>query len=378
MLEERSVVLTSPIGKKVLRMLLNTHSFWGRAGTRLGAALALILAVACDGSDKLSPSIESPAATAPADSAAAVPTDSTALPTDSTASTDSTLAPTDSAAATAVFAIGSQPGIVFGSYGMTATDLNSIHTGILNGGGITETNVGSLLAAIKAKGGRLVLKMCMGDDKYVKNPDGTFSLTKWKSLVDRFRQANLGPYIADGTLIGHFLIDEPQRTAKWGGKIISQATIEAMAQYSKQIWPTLPTLVRVVPSWLASSPVAYRALDAGWLQYSHDKGDPGKLVASEVSIARQKGLGLVIGLNILDGGNGSSGVAGWSRGKYAMSASEIRNYGTALLAQSYACGFFNWTYQYFGPTYYARSDIKSAMADLSTKAKAHARTSCQQ
>jgi hypothetical protein len=261
---------------------------------------------------------------------------------------------------------------------MSPADLNSIHTGVLRGGGMTETNILSFLSAIRAKRGRMVLKMCMGEDKYVKNADGTFSFTKWKALVDRFRKVNLGPYITDGTLLGHFLIDEPGRAAKWGGKIIPQATVEAMAQYSKQIWPNLPTLVRVVPSWLASAPVTYRALDAGWLQYGAGKGDAAKLVASEIAIAKNKGLGLVVGLNILDGGNGSSGVRGWIKTKWSMSAAEIRSYGTALLNQPYACGFYNWTYQYQGPTYYARSDIKSAMADLSNKAKVHARTSCRQ
>ncbi|HEY4648430.1 MAG TPA: hypothetical protein VIG95_04950 [Gemmatimonadales bacterium] len=358
------------------------HRVRHRARFQLLGLVALTLAAACDSSDKLSPSSETPVATTPStgDSAASVPSDSSATPIDSTSIVSDSTAVLDSTGAPVAtsFATGTQPGIVFGSYGMTATDLNSIHTGILNGGGITETNVGSLLAAIKAKGGRLVLKMCMGDDKYVKNPDGTFSLTKWKSLVDRFKQANLGPYISDGTLIGHFLIDEPQRTAKWGGKIISQATIEAMAQYSKTIWPTLPTFVRVVPSWLASAPVTYRALDAGWLQYGYGKGDPGQMVASETAIAKNKGLGLLIGLNILDGGNGSSGVHGWSKNKWTMSASEIKNYGTALLNNSYACGFYNWTYQYFGPTYYARSDVKSAMTTLSGMARNHARTSCRQ
>jgi hypothetical protein len=343
---------------------------------------ALTFAAACDGSDKLSPSSDSPSATVPStgDSAASVPTDSSVVPTDSTSlPSDSTGVPQDSSsAATAGFAAGTQPGIVFGSYGMDPANLNSVHTGTLRGGGITETNVLQFLAAIKAKGGRLVLKMCNGQDSYVKNADGTFSFTKWKALVDRFRKVNLGPYISDGTLLGHFLIDEPQRAAKWGGKVIPQATVEAMAAYSKQIWPTLPTLARVVPSWLASAPVRYNALDAGWLQYGSGKGDPAKMVASETAVAKQKGLGLLIGLNILDGGNGSSGVRGWSRGKWAMTASEIRNYGSALLSQSYACGFFNWTYQYFGPTYYSRSDIKSAMADLSSKARAHARTSCRQ
>jgi hypothetical protein len=364
-------------------MLTTLHRVPHRAWFQLLGLAALTLAGACDGGDKLSPSTDTPVATAPAtgDSATtSVPTDSSATPIDSTSMTSDSTAVLDSTGAPVAtsFAVGTQPGIVFGSYGMTATDLNSIHTGILNGGGITETNVGSLLAAIKAKGGRLVLKMCMGDDKYVQNPDGTFSLTKWKALVDRFKKANLGPYIADGTLLGHFLIDEPQRTAKWGGKFISQATVEAMAQYSKAIWPTLPTFVRVVPSWLASAPVTYTALDAAWLQYGSDKGDASQLAASETAIAKNKGLGLLLGLNILDGGNGSSGVHGWSKGKWAMSATEIKNYGTALLNDSYACGFYNWTYQYFGPTYYARSDVKTAMTTLSGMAKNHARTSCRQ
>jgi hypothetical protein len=58
-----------------------------------------------------------------------------------------------------------------------------------------------------------------------------------------------------------------------------------------------------------------------------------------------------------------------------MSASEIRNYGSAMLGQSHACAFFNWTHD---TDYYGRSDIKSAMADVSAKAKAHAKTSCRQ
>jgi hypothetical protein len=346
-------------------------------GTLLMVA-ALMVVGACGSEDRLSPSAESPTALAPTDSllpadSSAVPIDSTLIPTDSIP-----LPPTDSGAAGVItFTAGTQPGIVFASYGMEPGDLNAVHTGTLRGGGITPDNVVSFLSAVRSKGGRVILKLCMGEDKYVKNSDGTFSLTKWKGLVDRFRKVNLGPYISDGTLLGHFLIDEPHRSAKWG-KVISQATVEAMAQYSKQIWPSMTTFVRVVPSWLASAPVTYRALDAGWLQYESPKGDVTKLVTAEVAKAKLKGLGLIIGLNILDGGNGSSGVRGWLKKKWAMSASEIRSYGTALLNQSYACGFYNWTYQYHGPEYYARSDIRAALSELSNKAKAHARTSCRQ
>jgi hypothetical protein len=340
----------------------------------------LVAVVACGGNDQLSPSVEAPSTVTPAT------TDSAGVPPDSAAVVDSTLLFPDSLAVpdstgvitASTLAAGTQPGIVFGSYAMMPSNLTTVHTGTLLGGPIDENNILSVLSDIRKKGGRVVVKLCKGADSYVKNADGTFSLSKWKSLVNRFSKLNLDQYINDGTILGHFLIDEPQRTQKWGGKIISPATLEAMAQYSKSIWPNMTTFARVVPSWLAKSSVTYRALDAGWLQFTYNKGDAAKLVASEAAAARTKDLGLIVGLNILDGGNGSSKVVGWGGNGWAMSATEIRNYGSALLNQSYACGFYNWTWQYNGPTYYNRTDIKSALAYLSQKAKAHVRTSCRQ
>jgi hypothetical protein len=101
-------------------------------------------------------------------------------------------------------------------------------------------------------------------------------------------------------------------------------------------------------------------------------------ITNEVAAAKKKAVGLMVGLNVLDGGNGSSGIRGTRTGHYAMSATELRSYGTTLLNQTYSCGFLNWTYILGGATYLARSDIKSAMADLSNKAKAHVKTSCRQ
>ncbi|HUR96262.1 MAG TPA: hypothetical protein VMY76_16905 [Gemmatimonadales bacterium] len=266
------------------------------------------------------------------------------------------------------------PGIVYGTYGMDASLLNSVHTGTLRGGGMDQNNVISILSAVRSKGGRIVLKLCNGKDSYVKNSDGTFSFTKWKALVDRFKQTNFGPYLSDGTIIGHFLIDEPQRAAKWGGKSIPASTVEAMAKYSKQLWPGMTTFVRAGPTWLATSSIGYTYLDAGWAQYAASKGNVGSWIAAEVAAAKRKGLGLAVGLNVLDGGNGSSGIRGISGGS-AMSANEIKSYGTALLDQSYACAFYNWMYD---SGYYGRTDIKSAMAAMSTKAQSHQRTACRQ
>ena len=266
-------------------------------------------------------------------------------------------------------------GIVFGSFNLPNNALNNVHTGWLSGGSLEPSNILSNLSGARAKGGRVVVKLCKGKDSYVKNPDGTFSLTKWKSLVSRYKSVNLDPYISDGTIVGHYLIDEPQRTARWGGKAISQATLEEMAKYSKSLWPQMATLARVEPSWLASSSVAYKYLDAGWTQYASGKGDATKWVTSEAAAAKRKGLGLVVGLNVIDGGNGSSKIRGEGSGDWSMSASEVRTYGSALLSQSYACAFFNYHHV---PTYYSRSDIASAMSDLSAKARSHPKTSCRQ
>jgi hypothetical protein len=269
-----------------------------------------------------------------------------------------------------------EPGIVFGSSGgVLNAYLDNVHTGWLNGGSLSPTNIISNLSAARSKGGRVVVKLCMGKDQYIKNADGTFSLSKWKSLVSRYRNVNLGPYISDGTIIGHYLIDEPHRPQRWGGKAISYQTLEEMAKFSKELWPQMTTFVRVAPTWLAGASFQWKYVDAGWTQYRSSLGDPAKWVSSEAAAAQREGLGLVVGLNVLDGGNGSSRIRGYTSGKWAMSASEIRNYGSAMLAPSLACAFFMWTHD---REYYGRSDVRSAMSDVSAKARSHAKTSCRQ
>lgn len=268
-----------------------------------------------------------------------------------------------------------RPGIVFGTFNMRNNYLNDVHTGWMNGGPLEPNNILSWLSGARAKGGRAVIKLSKGKDSYIKNGDGTFSLSKWKALVARYRNVKLDPYINDGTIVGHYLIDEPHRASRWGGRVISQKTIEEMAAYSKQLWPTMPTLVRVAPTWLAEASVSYKHLDAGWAQYQTGKGDAANWVRSEAAAAKRKGLGLVVGLNVINGGNGSSKIRGSRKGQWSMSGSEIRKYGSAMLSEGLACAFFNWQHD---TGYFDRSDVKSAMAEVSKKARSHSKTSCRQ
>jgi hypothetical protein len=339
-----------------------------RRPTRLRAASAAVVLALIAGCNADPNGFVS--ATAPAADSLGNPADTASFP-DSAAGDTLVL----SAAATLLDKRSDSPGIVFGAVNMDVSRLNSVYTGSQYGGSLDPSNILSILSAARAKGARVVIKLCKGKDSYVKNADGTFSLSKWKTLVDRYTRVNLGPYIADGTIVGHYLIDEPQRASRWGGKVISPSTLEAMAKYSKQRWPGMTTFVRAVPTWLAGSSVTYTYLDAGWAQYAANKGDVTKWISAEVAAAKRKKLGLAVGLNVLDGGNGSSKIRGYSSGKYAMSANELKTYGSALLGQSYGCAFYTWMYD---GTYYGRTDIKSAMAALSRTAKAHQQTGCRQ
>jgi hypothetical protein len=267
--------------------------------------------------------------------------------------------------------VGTQPGILFGMMNLDNSLLGDVQTGTWRP--LTPANILGELAGARARRGRLIIKLVRGDRKLL-NPDGTFSLDIWKSMVNRFTAVDFDSYIADGTVVAHYLIDEPHLTRRWG-RVIPQSTIEAMARYSKQRWPGMATVVRVLPSWLAQSTVTYRHLDAAYVQYHSRRGDLVPWMTREVAIAKRLGLGVVLSMNALDGGTSASGIPGFSDGKFAMSAAELRKFGGAMLNESYGCAFLMWNYD---PEYNDRSDIQSAMADLSRLARSHAPTSCRQ
>jgi hypothetical protein len=281
-------------------------------------------------------------------------------------------AETETANGTELAAATAPAGIAFASAKLDVSQLNTVHTGVVYTA--TPSGILNTLSQIKAKGGRVLIRF--GGENDYKNADGTFNFTRWKAAVDRFRTINFDSYVSDGTIVGHFILDEPHFPSRWGNHAIPQATVEEVAKYSKQRWPNLPTLVAAPANWLAAVSVTYAYLDAGWATYRSKTADnPATWVSNQVNRAKSKGLGLITGLNVLDGGNGSSGIKGTLNNTWAMSAAELKNYGGAMLAQTYACAFVMWRYS---DTYYNRTDVKQAMASLSATARSHAKTSCRQ
>jgi hypothetical protein len=345
---------------------------WSSRNVRRALALLSLVfgASACGNSDNPGPTSESPV---PVD-APSTPSDSSATPTDSMVpSSDSTFPDTAGLSNPGHLAFA---GIPFGPAGMRSNYFTSLYRATKQG--LDPQFLMDELRIAKSKGGRLALEMASKGDERIQNADGTFSYAKWKALVDGYKAYNFNSYITDGTLIGHFLVDEPENVKKWGGKPIPYTTIEAMAKYSKQLWPGLTTFVRAPPKWLAQASINFTYLDAGWVQYGYWKGNATQWIAAEVAAAKAKRIGLMAGMNVLDGGNGSSGIRGWLSNRWAMSAAEIKNYGTAILAQPYVCGFIAWTYLYQGADYFNRTTVKSSMTTLSNLAKSHAQTSCRQ
>ncbi|MFL5512303.1 MAG: hypothetical protein ACJ8CN_07705 [Gemmatimonadales bacterium] len=252
-------------------------------------------------------------------------------------------------------------GIPFGTFAQPLYAFDRV----LNG---SKVNIGpdqmlKTLAQIKARGGRVVLALA-GHESYYKDSQGHFSFSMWKQRINRYRGVNLSSYVADGTVIGHYMIDEPNDPYNWHGQPVPGSMLEEMAQYSKSLWPTMPTIVRSHPTYLDNFSTTYHYLDAAWAQYAARFGDPRAYLADNIAAARRKGLALVVGLNISMG----------TLSKTALSAQQIDSWGSALLADSYPCAFISWQYR---DTYLSRSDIRGAMARLAQKAASRPARSCR-
>lgn len=262
----------------------------------------------------------------------------------------------DEAASEAMAAARSGGGIPFGMTSQPVKDIGDV----FSGGKVTVTpqNVRGVLSAVRARGGRVVI-MLAGHPKYYKD-GGRFSLSKWKARVGRFKGVDINSYISDGTVIGHYLIDEPQDKANWRGTSISPGTVDEMAKFSKQLWPRMATIVRTHPSFFKSNP---RYVDAAWAQYLARRGSVQNYIRQSVSDAQRRGLALVVGLNVVDGGipNGTK-----------MTPGEVQSFGSALLSSSYPCAFVSW--KHAGNL--SSGSMRSALKSLRQKADSRPRKSC--
>ncbi|HET9722640.1 MAG TPA: hypothetical protein VFR44_02220 [Actinomycetota bacterium] len=234
-------------------------------------------------------------------------------------------------------------------------------------------------------GMRVIVKLA-GSQEHYRDPDGSFSLRKWKARVDEYRDAGLEEFVEDGTIVAHQLVSEAKADDQWGGTIIPNDVLDEMAAYSESIWPGMPTLVRADAVDLEEDAAGpdepwpggwtWTYLDAASSRYSARKGRPAGFARTEQAAADRQGLALAIGMNVLSGGDGSSGIPSPERGDaWAMSPRELRTYSAELLEHSAACSFEMWKY-FPRATYFEKRRIVRAMKDVAAIAAASPTVSC--
>jgi hypothetical protein len=330
-----------------------------RRGARLRAhaSLLLLATVACNPEDRTSPT---------------APSAPTTTPTPTPETDSSTTGPSQAASAR---------GIPFGDFHLPSHRYTRPYTGALRA--LWPSGIIAELNAARAARFRIVVSL-VGDRRGYTNSNGTFNLALWRKQVDAYRRYNLQSYVTDGTVIGHYLVDEPYCGSCWGGRPIPASQVEEMARYSKSIWPKMPTIVRSPPSLLAQQ--SYRYLDVAWAQWEGPLHTPSYRMSPEqfrdreTAAAKTRGLGLVFGMNYLDAGDGSSRVPGTYRNatsprvnRWQMSAAEVKRVGSVLAASAYGCAVLSWRYD---SRFLSRPGMTSAMSQVSNVATNRERSPC--
>jgi hypothetical protein len=317
--------------------------------------------------------------------------------------TSGALADTSSVTVTVTQGGGTASGLPWGVAHLPPDSLNRLSLGY---SGAVMNGVASTLKAdldrVRARNGRVVLSILRSKTKDANGLSVAATdaeLARWQAAAD------LNPYIADGTIIAIYVSDDISST-EWGPNAPYLARIDSLAGAVKARWPTAPTIVRAKPTELTSH--TWRWLDAGWAQYRgpYRDGTPQQFRDIQVASARAQKLGLVIGLNLLDGGCGltsaclpgvpGTGILGTfpnaaSIRRFQMSAAEVLAYGKVFVAEPYNCASIGWRWS---PTYSTttlpaeqlagikafdtRPDVRAAMGDLSILAGQRPSTSCRQ
>jgi hypothetical protein len=242
--------------------------------------------------------------------------------------------------------------------------------------------------AARTKGQRLVIAMTGGEtERYTTN--GQFDLTKWKQVMNTYNKPALktevAAAVADGTLIGNQVIDEPE-TKRWG-TVLTKAMVDQMAVYVKTMFPTLPVGVNHgPPGYTWRSTERYTKLD--YARYQFDWYiTSGNLVAWRTAVlaqAKHDGVTPALSLNILNGGvkdrvDGvydctGAGQGGWGTRwpNCRMTADNLRTWAKALLP--YGCFLMMWQYD---AAYMAKAANQTAFKDIAAAAAATPRRSCK-
>jgi hypothetical protein len=200
--------------------------------------------------------------------------------------------------------------------------------------------------------------------------------------------------VKDSTIIAFYIGDDVTND-EWGPAPLATrlAQWDSIAGLIQARCPNAPVAIRALPTQLEARS-HWQWLTTAWAQYPGPRprwGSPEQFFGSQVASAKRQRLGLVAGLNLL---NGSCGPAdrGWCLPKvpgttlpgtgpdlYQVSAAELMYYKSVAMTEPYVCASVDWSWgPNFRSGFHDRPEIQSAAKALGVIARKRALTSCVQ
>jgi hypothetical protein len=284
-----------------------------------------------------------------------------------------------------------EQGIPFGSYNMwpTATRTQSSGVAVFTGSHdyIAPGEMVAHLDAARARGLSIVLAMTGGShDRYKTN--GVFDQSKWEAAMDTYdtpaiRDA-IAAAVADGTVIGNSVMDEPQQSGTdskdWGPPgTMTKARVDELCGYVKAIFPTLP--VGVGHDHNAFQPAnSYAVCEFFMPQYAARKGSVAAWRDAALAMAQRDGLAIVFSMNLLNGGvqdktgawdcPGTGGL-GDRAPNCRMTPAQVRDFGLTL--GTAGCAMLSWKYD---SNFAAKPENQEAFSTIAVALAALPRLRC--
>jgi hypothetical protein len=290
----------------------------------------------------------------------------------------------DTSIVTVLGALGSEslPRIPFGPFNAwNATGLKpntDVFTATI--GSINPSNILERIAVAQTRGMKLILTMTGGGHQNYMT-DGAFDVAKWQAKMDAYNtptiKAAVMAAVADGTIIGNSVMDEPHVSGgggegnTWGPPgTMTKERVDQLCAYVKDIFPTMA--VGVVHPHKAFEPAhSYRVCDFIVDQYASRQGSVTQFRDEGLALARRDGIAIVFSMNILNGGiqavrNGSwdcplpiTGGRGTHEPNCRMTPEQVRDWGRLFGAAG--CALVMWQYD---DDFMSKPENQRAFADL--------------
>ena len=225
------------------------------------------------------------------------------------------------------------------------------------------TNLTTRVTTAQQYGTRMIVKLAPPHAEMLDPVTGCFDVNLWKAAIDKLAPFDFAPFVADGTVLGAELVNEPH-ASDWcqsTERRLTKAEVEEMAVYAKVYWPTLPVGAGRSDWVLANAPWAH--LDFAHSQYHMRKGDIDAWRDQTISEAKAAGVGHLMSLDYLAGQLDDS----------PMTADQLQYYGSALARDTYSCLLTGYLYD---ATYNAQPGVMAAFSAISWIANSHPAPPC--